>query len=125
VDWLALLCARRMRCRQLLPWLFRVGRLTGTGRCCGHDRSHCSRHRGSHVPPSGWSPGVDAPLVGPPWAHAPAGTELYRTSCIVGHLEVDDGVTPTGKRLWHCRRPGCGAGRFARFTQLRSDESLS
>ncbi len=43
----------------------------------------------------------------------PEGEDLYRTSCIVGHLEVDDGLSPWGERLWHCRRPGCGAGRFA------------
>jgi hypothetical protein len=108
VDWWSALCARG-RCReQLLPWLLRVGRLP--------DRSG-GQDGGDHSGGTGCS-SVHAPRItghqrGARMAASAAGPDLYRTSCIVGHLEVEDGVTPWGVRLWHCRRPGCGAGSFA------------
>ncbi len=105
VDWWSALCARG-RCRErLLPWLLRVGRLAV--RSGAHDQGHRSGGSGAHSPRS------DGHHHGARRAASVAGPELYRTSCIVGHLEVDDGVTPWGVRLWHCRRPGCGAGSFA------------
>ena len=119
VDWwVSPLRTKEAGQQLLLPWLLRVGRIT--------DRSNgsaCGSNHGQWPEPSQrpvqWSGKGHAATPRRPVGVVllesdPDGLELYRTSCIVGHLEVDDGVSPTGDRLWHCRRPGCGAGRFAR-----------
>jgi hypothetical protein len=118
MSWWAAFGARRMQRQQLLPWLRRVGRISGHSYGSGHLVPGEWRDVDETGEPGGWGerggrrradavPGIALR------AATAAATDLYRTSCIVGHLEVDDGVTTWGERLWHCRRPGCGAGRFA------------
>ncbi len=97
-HWWATLCRRGAHHERLLPWLRRVGRLDGPS------------PGATDVTTAG--NGVSARGMPPP--HDLADTEVYRTCCIVGHLEAEDGFTSAGDRLWHCRRPGCGVGRFVR-----------
>jgi hypothetical protein len=119
MDWWSSFCARKVR-RQpllpllpLLPWLFRVGRSSGQSWSQSCSQS-CSQSSGRYRPPA---PRIEAQRGSAQQQPPLDGGDVYGTCCIAGHLLVDDGATALGTRLWHCRRPGCGAGRFAALRQ--------